>query len=1209
MKQRKFFQIIAGLLLISNSSLGQLAGMDVSAASETLPGASSQGTANSNYDVDLYTGIASISIPIYNYSVDDLNLGVSLNYNTKGIKVDQTASSVGLGWNLNACSYIERDVRGVEDEIFIPASFATTDASESYSGTWVNATGLKDNQTDVFTLNLAGRAIQFQIVNFGTSTGFVTTTSPANGITAQWVYNGAVSSNFPTTVGSSQSDYITFKVTDEKGNVFYFNQVDIQNKNFNGFSYYAPTKWYCTQIVTYTGKTINYTYSSFPITFPYYQNQTVNEYAGVPTAQIASYIPGFPVNDNSIVEETVNWTGYMSHIKAITYPNNLNINFNNIQQQPYNRIDVPGQFTVNSISINNKYDNFCSNTITYLFDYAYFNTPIGTLTSPTAMSIMSMYPILNNAELNYADPTISNLVNNMMSNGYTYSQANNTLSLDTRLKLKGIRRQGTDGTATDQYYTFTYNTTSLPPRLSNGTDYFGYYNNGSTTPLMVGSVPHYFNIPYHNVLDLFYNATWNFTPTNISYGTDRTPNINYLPASVLTSMTNGMGGTTTFSYKAHSISAAYPVNSDNFHPYTGNNPYDGLCIDKIVQSDGYSASNTITKSYNFTNGVWFGLGAYFWYPTVFDAQPCTVNILGPNSHTACCPVSNPVIDELVYTNNFLTPLASYRNSNHGYTNASVTSSGFNNEKLSETDYTYWNIGPQYVYNLGPQAALPTGNGVPLLSGDNSEVYAHNIPNCLATSQLGLVRNIKFYQANNTIPSSEKQYSYANCGHMYNQGGGGLTIFTYRLRSTQTPTIGYYDPNDVYNTSSITGFNPGQRYYYSKNYLNNSYGFFDGEAYYVSQVNDIMYSGANSLTKTINYTYDTHLNILNETWTDSKGDNYKKEYDYTYNYFTNGLPTNSYGVIQHLLTTKFWKLQTSNGDVVLNYNSKNIVPSGNFVTFPSVFASKTTTPIQPSALADYPAVVSGIPGGVNFFKLQENQVYDDHGNVLQTRYNDMEKYSSAIYDTRIGEKIATATNAKYTDIAYTSFEGPFTQTGDYNNGNWHFDNTSVKNITSGPHQPLTGQYYLELDGSSPYAHLYTSFPLTTNKSYRLSFWAFGGVAPNVTSSGGSVTLTRQYSEYLGWTLYTADIIGNGSNGVAITGNAGTIYYLDELRLSPSDATFTTYTYQPMLGISSKCDDRNNITFYEYDKQGRQYLVRDIDGNIKTLVKTALQDADN
>ena len=55
-------------------------------------------------------------------------------------------------------------------------------------------------------------------------------------------------------------------------------------------------------------------------------------------------------------------------------------------------------------------------------------------------------------------------------------------------------------------------------------------------------------------------------------------------------------------------------------------------------------------------------------------------------------------------------------------------------------------------------------------------------------------------------------------------------------------------------------------------------------------------------------------------------------------------------------------------------------------------------------------------------------------------------------------------------------------------------------------------------------------------------------------------------------------------------------LDEIRVFPSDAQMTTYTYDSRFGLRSICDMNNRINSYEYDRIGRLKLIRDHDGNI-------------
>lgn len=55
-------------------------------------------------------------------------------------------------------------------------------------------------------------------------------------------------------------------------------------------------------------------------------------------------------------------------------------------------------------------------------------------------------------------------------------------------------------------------------------------------------------------------------------------------------------------------------------------------------------------------------------------------------------------------------------------------------------------------------------------------------------------------------------------------------------------------------------------------------------------------------------------------------------------------------------------------------------------------------------------------------------------------------------------------------------------------------------------------------------------------------------------------------------------------------------IDEVRLYPANAQMITYTYEPLVGMTSQCDAANRITYYEYDGSGRLSLIRDENKNI-------------
>ncbi len=69
-----------------------------------------------NNDISLYTGTANISIPVGIVEARGYQLPISLTYDASGVKVEQIATSVGLGWNLNAGGTVTRKVNGLPDD-------------------------------------------------------------------------------------------------------------------------------------------------------------------------------------------------------------------------------------------------------------------------------------------------------------------------------------------------------------------------------------------------------------------------------------------------------------------------------------------------------------------------------------------------------------------------------------------------------------------------------------------------------------------------------------------------------------------------------------------------------------------------------------------------------------------------------------------------------------------------------------------------------------------------------------------------------------------------------------------------------------------------------------------------------------------------------------------------------------------------------------
>lgn len=67
------------------------------------------------YPVNMAAGLPNISIPLYEIKIGEFSLPISISYHASGIKVDDVASTVGLGWVLNAGGMISRSVLGTPD--------------------------------------------------------------------------------------------------------------------------------------------------------------------------------------------------------------------------------------------------------------------------------------------------------------------------------------------------------------------------------------------------------------------------------------------------------------------------------------------------------------------------------------------------------------------------------------------------------------------------------------------------------------------------------------------------------------------------------------------------------------------------------------------------------------------------------------------------------------------------------------------------------------------------------------------------------------------------------------------------------------------------------------------------------------------------------------------------------------------------------------
>ena len=90
------------------------------------------------------------------------------------------------------------------------------------------------------------------------------------------------------------------------------------------------------------------------------------------------------------------------------------------------------------------------------------------------------------------------------------------------------------------------------------------------------------------------------------------------------------------------------------------------------------------------------------------------------------------------------------------------------------------------------------------------------------------------------------------------------------------------------------------------------------------------------------------------------------------------------------------------------------------------------------------------------------------------------------------------------------------------------------------------------------------PLTNGKSYKLAYNSYDGTK---------------------WNYIELDYTGQSISGI-----------IDNIRIYPKDAQMTTFTYAPLIGMTSQTDPRGQTTYYEYDEFQRLKNVKDQNGNI-------------
>ncbi len=253
--------------------------------------------------------------------------------------------------------------------------------------------------------------------------------------------------------------------------------------------------------------------------------------------------------------------------------------------------------------------------------------------------------------------------------------------------------------------------------------------------------------------------------------------------------------------------------------------------------------------------------------------------------------------------------------------------------------------------------------------------------------------------------------------------------------------------------------------------------------------------------------------------------------------------------------------TKNGNTYLQGATKTDYSlfnnNGNFWTQPKTIY---TTEVQPNTvlLSDF------IDNTNTYYKPKIDFTFDNINIKEQSKTNDVKM--AYVWDYNDNYAIAEVINAQKDDVAATSFES---------NGKGGFDFLGTPTDEGG----VTGTKYYNLSGGD-----ITKTNLSPSKTYTVSYWGQGAKSVNGTAptlAGRTIGDFTYYQHQVSY-INSITIIGGGK--------------IDEVRVYPSDALMTTYTYQPLVGVTSKCDANNRISYYSYDALARLQYVRDEENNV-------------
>ena len=1152
--------------------------------------------------VQLQTGAAQASIPLYSYNdpVNRLGINISLDYIMgNGLKVSSMASSVGTGWNLTCQGYIQRIQNGEPDDQKNADNYTyPTTQPGNYDYFWTNWS--RDYYPNGYLYSEFSPSDQIP------NAGAYTPMTPSGPLSAGYAYYKSPQKY----QADREQDVFKFSFNGREG---YF---VISRKNANGVSeirtiYDSKLKIEKIDGDLNNSQDIRTTISQFIITdengirylfsdaeldqvclYNYKGNGSYLSPYPVPNANL-SYPSSMPVRRGAAVNSFVKnkW-----HLTEISNPlTNKKIQF---QYESYN-VDIEGEKILKLSSYNN-----LSKVNVTLERIKGVSKRLKKIILSDKESVVFEYSYANRMDLNF-DESLSSLVimhgdqlkykwvfeygyfvkNSIKSPTDNFSDEDKTWA---RLCLLKFNKIGPFNVS-EPPYMFNYymgnednNNSAIPAMFSVQQDSKGYYSTfsmGFYNPSN-GSVS-ISNSPYEPTIgslypSSFYSSILLRLNYNVYSATAMMPTIE-ARNGIIKSIQNPLGGTFKFDYELNrTLTSNYPF-------------YYGVRVYKTTEFDGVNHANDKIVEYKYIkedgNSSLWG----YEFPIHNQSIPTLLQDCGSNYR----PGNNP--------NGMTRSISSY-----------VIFNNFNLKAITGTAQIGGMAVPNIVIYLIVNAIVDLFEDW-FGSGSNSEDFN------MSEYNSGQINN------GNDLPF---QYSRVEVVNETGNENNGKTVYEFTSPSTSSsysidfPTLSYpyankqrcaywiygipqkisiYDKDNSLLKQTINAYNPtktilNNSLYQSQRWLPSKYVYAcpfnppsSEQTAYDKIATDIYYpiTGRIELAETKEYTYQDNNYSLVTTNYEYSADNYQVKKVTTTNSKGELVEANTYYPADYSLSGAVQTMKDNNminvpiaTQTFITKGSNSYLLNGTVNDFAPVpggdIRPLKTYSFQNAAPVDKSSVLFSanqlIPN-TQYYKQTSAVTYGTAGFPSQISIlngSEKQRTVSKIYDYDDKFLVAEVAGATLDEIAYTSFEANgkgawsytgYTQNGKSPTGNW--------------------SYILDNTGSI------TKASLNSLKTYIVSYWSKNGAyAVSGTVSGGPKTLRTISIDNNSWTLFEHKV--TGVNAVTISGSGS----LDELRLYPEGAEMTTYTYDPVKGVvTSGCGTDNRPIYYQYDVLGRVLLILD------------------